>query len=65
MSDATHGFSQALGAIVLKKLYGREYFGPSRSAYALDASGRLLGLVERVEAGRHGEQLLELAASLA
>ena len=64
VADGKQQFSQALEAMVLKMMYGREYWGASRSAYALDGEGRLLGVVERVEAGRDGEQLRELAGKL-
>ena len=43
-----------------KKMYGKRFFGPSRSAYCIDASGKVLGIVKSVDPARHAQQLLEL-----
>lgn len=59
ISDPDHAFARATDSLVEKRMYGRTFFGPTRSAYLLDPSGRVLGLIEKVDPKRHGEQLLE------
>lgn len=63
VSDADYGFAKATDSLVEKKMYGKVFVGPTRSAYLIDAKGKLLGLVEKVDAGSHAEQLLALAES--
>lgn len=62
VSDPEHSFSEACDALVEKKMYGRTFMGPTRSAYYLSPQGQVLGVVEAVVPQRHGEQLLSLAA---
>ncbi len=64
VSDPEDRFSKALDAMVEKSMYGKRYVGPARAAYALDAKGKLVGIVPKVEAAAHGGQLLELLASV-
>lgn len=60
VSDPEHAFAKATESLVEKKMYGKTFFGPSRSAYCIDASGKVLGIVESVDPARHAQQLLEL-----
>lgn len=64
VSDPEHAFSQTMGAMVNKTLYGRAYVGPRRSTYAFAADGMLLGAIESVDAKRHLEQMRELLNSV-
>ena len=59
VSDPEHVFAKATDSLVEKRMYGRTFFGPTRSAYLVDPSGVVLGVVEKIDAKRHGEQLLE------
>ena len=63
VSDPDYAFGKATDSLVEKRMYGKAFFGPTRSAYLLDSDGVVLGVVEKVEPKRHGEQLLELARS--
>jgi peroxiredoxin Q/BCP len=64
VADPEDRFSKALDAMVEKSMYGKRYVGPARAAYALDAKGALVGIVPKVEAAAHGEQLRELIGKL-
>ena len=41
-----------------------KYLGPLRAAYLFDATGKLIGLVPKVEAAEHGSQVLAAIAAL-
>ena len=64
VSDPEHRFAKATDSLVEKKMYGKAFWGPTRSAYAIDADGKLLGIVEKVDASAHGEQVLEWLENL-
>ncbi len=63
VSDPEDQFSQAMDAIVEKSMYGKKYLGPLRAAYLFDASGKLIGVIPKVEAAEHGQQLLVAIAA--
>lgn len=58
VSDPEDKFGQAAEAIVEKKMYGRTFHGPLRSAWVLEADGTVQAVIERVEAATHGAQVL-------
>lgn len=60
VSDPEHAFAKATDSLVEKKMYGRTFWGPTRSAYLIDEDGRLLVICEKVDPGNHGEQVLSL-----
>ena len=60
VSDPEYRFAQATDSLVEKKLYGRRYVGPTRSAYLIDKEGILRGVIAKVDAANHAQQLLEL-----
>lgn len=61
VADPECQFAQATNSLVEKRMYGRVYQGPTRSAYLIDQRSVLRGVVEKVDAAGHGQQLLELA----
>jgi peroxiredoxin Q/BCP len=63
-SDPDYLFSKATDSIVEKKMYGRTYEGPSRSAYVIDTDGKVLGIIKKVDTKQHGEELIKLLESL-
>tara|TARA_B100000212_G_scaffold333263_2_gene302491 strand:+ start:40581 stop:41054 length:474 start_codon:yes stop_codon:yes gene_type:complete len=60
VSDPEHQFAKAAGSIVEKKMYGKAFWGPTRSAYILDENAILLEILVKVNPDNHGEQILEL-----
>lgn len=63
VSDPEHQFAKATKSLVEKKMYGKAFLGPTRSAYFLDENGVVLGIVEKVDSANHAEQLLEFASA--
>ncbi len=64
VSDPEYRFAKATGSLVEKKMYGKIFWGPTRSAYVLDESATLLGICEKVTPDSHGEQILELLKAI-
>ncbi len=63
-SDPDYKFSKAVDSIVEKKMYGRTYEGPSRSAYVVDTDGTILGFIKKIDTKNHGEEVIKLLKSL-
>lgn len=57
VSDPDDQFARATDSLVEKSMYGRKFVGPVRAAYVLAADGKVLGVVPKVEAAEHAEQL--------
>lgn len=64
VSDPEYHFAKATGSLVEKKMYGKTFLGPSRSAYVIDERGLVLGFAEKVDAANHLDQVLELIAKI-
>jgi peroxiredoxin Q/BCP len=63
-SDPDHSFARATDSVVEKKMYGKVFEGPSRSAFIIDTDGTVQGVVEKISPANHAEELLELIDSL-
>jgi peroxiredoxin Q/BCP len=63
-SDPDYKFAQATDSIVEKKMYGKTFTGPSRSAFVIDTDGTILATVEKVDSKAHAEELKALIESL-
>lgn len=63
-SDPEHTFAKATDSIVEKKMYGKTFEGPSRSAYVIDTDGTVLGIIEKINTKAHAEELKELIESI-
>jgi peroxiredoxin Q/BCP len=50
--------------MVEKKMYGKVYEAPSRSAFVIDTDGTILAVIEKVNTKAHAEELKELVESL-
>ncbi|HAC15774.1 MAG TPA: peroxiredoxin [Bacteroidetes bacterium] len=59
-SDPDFNFSKATDSIVEKKMYGKTFEGPTRSAYYIDKDGTVLGIIEKIDPKNHAAELLEL-----
>ncbi len=60
VADPEHLFAKATDSLIEKRMYGRTFFGPTRSAYLIDENCCLLGICEKVDPAAHGEQVLAL-----
>src|SRR6056297_1356297 len=63
-SDPDYLFSKATDSIVEKKMYGKTYEGPSRSAFVIDNDGTVLGIIKKVDTKNHGDKVIDLLKSL-
>ncbi|MEX0680547.1 MAG: redoxin domain-containing protein [Balneolales bacterium] len=63
-SDPEYKFADATDSIVEKKMYGKTFSGPSRSAYFIDTDGTVKAVIEKVDTQNHAEELLELTKEL-
>ncbi len=64
LSDPDHAFAKATQSMVEKKMYGKVYEAPSRSAFVIDTHGTILAVIEKVNTKAHAEELKELVESL-
>ncbi len=63
-SDPDYQFSKATDSIVEKKMYGKTFDAPSRSAFIIDTDGKVLGTIKKIDTKAHAEELKELIQSL-
>ncbi|PWN05574.1 peroxiredoxin [Rhodohalobacter mucosus] len=63
-SDPDFAFAEATDSIVEKKMYGKTYDAPSRSAFVIDTNGTVKAVIEKVNTKAHAEELKELIRSL-
>lgn len=63
-SDPEYKFSEATDSIVEKKMYGKTYTGPSRSAFVIDTDGTILAVIEKIDTKAHADELKTLVDSL-
>ncbi|MEX0944985.1 MAG: redoxin domain-containing protein [Balneolaceae bacterium] len=63
-SDPDFLFSKATDSMVEKKMYGKTFNAPSRSAFVIDTDGTVLGIIEKINTKAHAEELKELIESL-
>lgn len=63
-SDPEYKFSEATDTIVEKKMYGKTFTGPSRSAFVIDTDGTILASIEKIDTKAHAEELKALVNSL-
>lgn len=64
VSDPDFKFAKATDSIVEKKMYGKTFDAPTRSAYVIDTDGTVLGVIGKVNTKAHAEELKELVESL-
>ncbi len=63
-SDPDYKFSKAVDSIVEKKMYGKTFDAPSRSAFVIDTDGTVKGIIEKINTKAHARELKELIESL-
>lgn len=64
-SDPENNFAKATDSIVEKKMYGKVFSGPSRSAFFIDTDGTVLAVIEKVDTANHAVQILNKIKELA
>jgi peroxiredoxin Q/BCP len=63
-SDPDFKFAEATDSVVEKKMYGKTFNSPTRSAYVIDTDGTVLGIIEKVNTKAHADELKELVESI-
>lgn len=63
-SDPDYAFAKATDSLVEKKMYGKTFEGPSRSAFIINTDGTVLGAIEKIDPKNHAKELLELIENL-
>lgn len=63
-SDPDYNFSNAVDSVVEKKMYGKTFEGPSRSAFFIDTDGTVQAVIEKVTSAKHGEEVIETIKSI-
>ncbi|MCC5942766.1 MAG: redoxin domain-containing protein [Balneolaceae bacterium] len=63
-SDPDFKFAKATDSIVEKKMYGKTFDAPSRSAFVIDTDGTVLGVIQKIDTKAHAEELKELVEGL-
>jgi len=59
-SDPEFHFAKATDSLIEKKMYGKTFSGPSRSAYFIDTDGTVQAVIEKIDTANHSEELLKL-----
>lgn len=63
-SDPDFKFAEATDSVVEKKMYGKTFNAPTRSAYVIDTDGTVLGIIKKINTKAHAEELKELVESI-
>lgn len=63
-SDPDYKFAEATDSVVEKKMYGKTFNAPSRSAFVIDTDGTVLGTIEKINTKEHAEELFEMIDNL-
>ncbi len=63
-SDPDFAFAKATDSVVEKKMYGKTFDAPSRSAFVIDTDGTVLGIIGKVDTKDHAGELKKLIEGL-
>lgn len=63
-SDPEYKFAEATDSLVEKKMYGKTFTAPSRSAFVIDTDGTILASIEKIDTKAHAEELKALVNEL-
>jgi thioredoxin-dependent peroxiredoxin len=58
-SDPEHKIAEMYGTWVLKKMYGREYYGFERTTFIIDKEGKILTVIPKVKPKEHIQKVLK------
>lgn len=63
-SDPDFSFAKATDSIVEKKMYGKTFTGPSRSAYIIDKDASVLAVIEKINTKDHAGELKKVVEEI-
>ncbi len=58
-SDPDYRFARATDSLVEKKMYGKIFHGPSRSAFFIDTDGTVRAVIEKIDTTNHADEVLK------
>ena len=64
LSDPDHAVAESYGVWVEKSMYGRTYFGNSRSTFIIDGDGVVAHVIAKVTPATHDDEVLAALAAL-
>jgi peroxiredoxin Q/BCP len=64
LSDPDHAVAESYGVWVEKSMYGRTYFGNSRSTFIIDGDGVVRHVIAKVTPATHDDEVLAAIAAL-
>lgn len=64
VSDPEYKFAHRTDSIIQKKMFGKNYTGPSRSAFVIDKDGTILEAIEKIDTKSHAEELKRIIEGL-
>ena len=64
LSDPDHATAEAYGVWVEKSMYGRNYWGNSRTTFIIDADGVVRHVIPEVKPATHDDLVLAAIADL-
>jgi peroxiredoxin Q/BCP len=59
LADADHAVAEMYGTWQEKSMYGKKYFGATRTTFVIGKDGKVLHVFEKVKPERHDQQVLE------
>jgi len=62
LPDTDHKVVEAYGVWGEKSMYGKKYMGTLRVTYVIDEEGKILHTIDKVDTGKHADQILKLGA---
>jgi len=65
LADADHAVADLYGTWGERRMYGKTYWGVSRSTFIVDPDGRIARVFEKVSPKTHDDEILEALAELA
>ena len=64
LADADHAVAEAYGVWVEKSMYGRTYWGNSRTTFVIDRDGMVAAVLPKVSPKTHDDKVLAALADL-
>lgn len=59
LSDEDHSVAELYGVWVLKNMYGKKYYGVSRTTFLINQTGIIVKVFEKVKPAQHSKEVLE------
>ncbi len=64
LADADHAVCERYGVWIEKSMYGRKYWGASRSTFIIDATGEVAHVIPKASPKTHDDVVLGMLSAL-